>query len=91
MCSKKELQRHVNRVHLKLKSFLCNDCCKNFGCQNALKSHISIVHEGYRPFDCSFCLTKVTTKKASRLHQIRFHQKNATLTVNVENYENQTK
>merc|ERR1712228_263647 len=53
-CPKKSLlQRHVDGVHLKLKSFKCNYCDSSFSEKGHLKIHVDGVHQKLKPFKCN--------------------------------------
>ena len=47
-----ELQRHINSVHLRLRS-VCELCKKSFSCPTALRRHIRTIHEDTvtQPYD----------------------------------------
>lgn len=49
--TKFNLRRHINSSHLKIKSYICDDCKKKFVSKQNLKEHI-LIHLGEKPFPC---------------------------------------
>lgn len=45
------LRRHINSSHLRIKSFICDQCNKHFVSKQNLKEH-HFIHTGEKPFPC---------------------------------------
>ncbi|CAH0697628.1 unnamed protein product [Spodoptera exigua] len=72
---RRDLERHTNRIHLKLKPFSCDKCDKNYVNSWSLKQHQMLIHEGYkRPlaFPCSMCDKVFDRKQVLKAH-LRTH------------------
>ncbi len=67
---KDQLERHISRVHLKLKPFSCDICLKHFASKHSLESHVDAIHKNIRPFVCSVC-----QKSYPRKHKLVHHLK----------------
>lgn len=52
--TEKLLKRHIARVHIAQRSFLCGDCGKAFKTLTALKQH-TVTHTLEHPFKCADC------------------------------------
>ncbi|CAH2060980.1 unnamed protein product, partial [Iphiclides podalirius] len=72
---RRDLERHVNRMHLNIKPFNCDKCDKAYLNNWTLKQHKRAAHEGYkRPlsFPCPMC-DKVFDRKCTLKGHIRTH------------------
>ena len=57
LCGKelRNLQVHINTVHLGLKPHKCETCGQSFASSTVLKSHVNAVHLELKPFKCPHC------------------------------------
>ena len=71
----RDLQDHVNGVHLGLKDFHCGvpGCQKSFSVPQDLKRHIKIVHQNLKPFACPDCHIPFSTQNQMRVHKEGVH------------------
>ena len=71
----RDLQDHVNGVHLGLKDFHCGvpSCQESFAVASTLKRHIKIVHQNLKPFVCPDCHIPYSTENLLRAHRERVH------------------
>ena len=72
---KKDLENHINRVHLDQpseKKFVCPTCGNFYVNPSVLKNHIKTVHEGIKPWECSYC-GKTFSKKISWSKHVEAH------------------
>ncbi|CAK1595563.1 unnamed protein product [Parnassius mnemosyne] len=72
---KRDLERHMNRIHLNIKPFQCDQCDKAYVSNWSLKEHKQVVHEGYkRPlkYPCPMC-DKVFDRNPILKGHIRTH------------------
>lgn len=70
--TKRDLERHVNRIHLKLKApknHTCELCGKAFANAKAVTFHVRLVHTGERPFQCKLCEKAFTNLVVLNRHQ----------------------
>ncbi|KAJ2941067.1 hypothetical protein O0L34_g13196 [Tuta absoluta] len=68
---RRDLDRHMNRVHLNIKPFQCDQCEKGYVNNWSLKEHQRLIHEGYkRPlkYPCPMC-----DKIFDRQHILKSH------------------
>ena len=49
------LQNHIDRVHKKLKPFVCDLCGMSFTMKGSMKNHVTTVHKGIREHVCHEC------------------------------------
>ncbi|CAC5412391.1 KRAB [Mytilus coruscus] len=62
--SKNNLKRHVDRVHLNIKKYLCNECGKRFKGRDAYLYHAKRHVDPFgRDFECHICSKKIATEK----------------------------
>ncbi len=66
--TKFNLRRHVNAVHLEIKTYECDLCRKKFASKQNLTEH-RFIHTGERPFRCIVC--NRCFRQASQLCQHR--------------------
>lgn len=66
--TKFNLRRHVNAVHLDIKTYECDLCKKKFASKQNLTEH-RFIHTGERPFRCFVC--NRCFRQASQLCQHR--------------------
>ena len=52
---KRAVEEHFERIHLKLKKFLCSHCPKSFYNKMRLDEHTNGVHLNKKPFKCELC------------------------------------
>ena len=71
LTEKSKLKRHINTIHLGLKTFRCEICGMSFGHSFNLKSHVKIVHEKIKPFECQICSHKFGVKLGLKQHMQR--------------------
>jgi uncharacterized Zn-finger protein len=71
----RDLQDHVNSVHLGLKDFHCGvpGCQESFPIISSLKRHIKIVHQKLKPFACPDCHVPFSTINQMRVHKESAH------------------
>ncbi|CAH0731666.1 unnamed protein product, partial [Brenthis ino] len=72
---RRDVDRHMNRVHLNIKPYQCDKCDKAYVNAWSLTEHSRFAHEGYkRPlnFPCPLC-DKVFDRNATRKAHIRTH------------------
>ncbi|KAJ2954964.1 hypothetical protein O0L34_g3305 [Tuta absoluta] len=70
--NRRDVERHVNGVHLHIKSFKCDTCQKRFADKRRLDFHTRKVHEGYivpKNFCCPICNKLFQEKKSLVAHQ----------------------
>ena len=67
------LQRHINAVHLKLKSHTCDQCKKAFSSKSNLKQHINGVHLKLKPWICDQCGNPFCSKQQLKRHTDAVH------------------
>ncbi|XP_052060489.1 uncharacterized protein LOC127700844 [Mytilus californianus] len=71
--SKNNLKRHVDRVHLNIKKYLCNECGKRFKGRDAYLYHAKRHVDPFgRDFECHICSKKIATEKGLEIH-LRVH------------------
>nr|XP_034838826.1 zinc finger protein 43-like [Maniola hyperantus] len=73
--AKRQLQEHIDWVHLKCTNHTCNKCSKSFKCERNLKRHLMYVHDKIRPPRnkiCDHCGRAFQTSAILRCH-IRTH------------------
>ncbi|XP_055379656.1 zinc finger protein 845-like [Condylostylus longicornis] len=71
-CDKKfavqaSIQLHIKTVHIREKTFICEECGKVFATSDQLNSH-KVVHSDFTPFQCPKC-----PKSFKRLTSLRTH------------------
>ena len=64
---KDRVKRHVERVHLKRKPYICYICDKPYSINLLLKNHI-LRHTGEKPYPCLKCNGRFQSRKNLRLH-----------------------
>ena len=71
----RDLQDHVNSVHLGLKDFHCGvpGCQESFPIVSSLKRHIKICHQKLKPFACPDCHIPFSTGSQMRVHKESAH------------------
>ena len=57
-------QKHINKMHLGIRPYLCQVCGQSFGEDHELKSHIRNKHTTECDFQCEHC-TYATTNKGT--------------------------
>ena len=72
---KSELRVHVERIHLKLKDYLCDKCDKSFSTKAYLNDHLSTHEE--KKFTCLMCGVKLSRKRILIKHMKNVHIKSA--------------
>ena len=66
--SQKNLQRHIDGVHLKLKPFVCLTCAMKFSENGNLQQHINDVHLQIKSFSCLTCEYKFSSRSNLKRH-----------------------
>lgn len=66
--SRKNLKRHTDAVHLKIKKYKCDECAKPFAHLCNLKSHVESIHERLKKFKCNHC-----SKSFSQITNLKSH------------------
>ena len=66
---KAQVDRHFDKVHLKMKDFPCTLCNKNFGCKIQLEEHVNGVHLNRKPHKCDLCEYSTAYKSKVRSHK----------------------
>ena len=71
----RDLQDHVNSVHLGLKDFHCGvpGCQESFPIESSLKRHIKRVHQNLKPVACPDCHIPFSTQNQMRVHKEGVH------------------
>jgi KRAB domain-containing zinc finger protein len=72
----RNIQRHIDTVHLGLKPYNCHGCEKSFGFLNNLQKHLKIAHKKSIVFTCSECGQKFDRQKSLQIHQKNLHDFN---------------
>lgn len=72
--SKYNLTRHINSMHLGIKSFICSLCQKSFVSKQTLLEH-EFLHTGERPYKCNYpnCGKMFRQSSQLSLHK-KFHR-----------------
>ena len=77
LTEKSKLKRHINTIHLGLKTFKCEICGVSFGHSFNLISHVKMVHEKIKPFECQICShkfgVKLGLKQHMQTHKVKVH------------------
>jgi hypothetical protein len=73
--SNSQWQRHINSIHLKLKSFKCSQCEYKCSQNSNLKVHINSVHLNLQPFKCSVCEYECSLNSKLKRHMDDVHLK----------------
>ncbi|XP_054156416.1 zinc finger protein 39-like [Oppia nitens] len=66
----RELEKHMNKQHKKLKPFACNVCTDTFFARLSLLYHMSQKHK-ILAFECQYCDYKTRTKHHLTQHMVR--------------------
>ncbi|CAH0403589.1 unnamed protein product [Chilo suppressalis] len=72
---KRDLERHMNRIHLNIRPHKCDKCDKAYVNNWSLREHKKIVHDGYqrpRKYPCTMC-DKVFDRQQILKSHIRTH------------------
>ena len=96
--SQQNLKIHIDRVHKKLKPFVCEwdigdgqICNKTFATQQDLQRHIDTIHKKETPYRCEECGKAFSTRKNLEIHINRVHQKSRSFVCNWEVGKNAAK
>lgn len=78
-CGEKYLQKchldlHINKVHKKMKQYICLDCGKTFYRDEELKAH-ALIHTGEKPLTCVDCSRIFRQRQTRDEHNLRMHIK----------------
>ena len=76
---KKNLKRHVNAVHLKIKLHECDQCEKSFAHKHGLKRHQACrhdvkIHQEIKAHKCQCCNKSFSRKESLSCHVKRVHR-----------------
>ena len=63
---------HKSTKHGAPKSFVCEECKKEFAAKNGLKHHMDKIHKNIR-YDCDTCNKTFTGKESLRKHKLSVH------------------
>ncbi|XP_047737520.1 zinc finger protein 723-like [Hyalella azteca] len=74
-CSKYDLDRHINAVHLKLRPYKCSKCDYASSQVSHLRTHLNTVHAKLKPFKCDECDSYFSQKGDLKTHISRVHLK----------------
>ena len=69
----KNLRRHIQGVHLKMKPFKCEYCDARFSQKINRANHIKSVHFGEKPYICECCDARFSRKRDKVNHVRRIH------------------
>ena len=72
--TKKELEVHIKVIHLKVKSFKCTTCKKDFGRNSSFKLHKLRAHTKEKNFKCCKCPQAYKEKRNLLNHEIKAHK-----------------
>ncbi|KAJ3661065.1 hypothetical protein Zmor_005486 [Zophobas morio] len=72
----KHLKEHMARVHVAVKTFVCEICGESFFTNNLLNMHVRRKHKNEKPFKCDLCFHAVFTKRELDAHVKRRHSDN---------------
>lgn len=68
-----QLNRHVRRVHNRVRGEACAVCGKRFFSRTDRDRHVSHIHENRRPFRCTVCADAFKTKQHLHGHVAAIH------------------
>ena len=68
---KRHLKRHIEEIHMRTKSFQCEDCDKIFGRKIYFKKHNTLNH----PYSCNGCEKKFIKRLHLKNHYLSVHKK----------------
>ena len=69
------LKLHIDRVHKKLKPFVCDLCGMGFTARGSMQNHKKTVHQGLKEHICQYCAKAYGKKTDLSSHVLRFHEK----------------
>jgi hypothetical protein len=70
---KRDLRRHVDEVHLKVRNYTCHLCPKSFSKSCNLNTHIETVHQKLQKFVCDVCDERFFAKRYLQKHVQKVH------------------
>lgn len=72
---KKNLERHLNSVHMKISKSICSftGCNQQYTTKAALKLHLVRDHDEASPFGCEKCKQKFSCESMFKIHQQRLN------------------
>ena len=73
--NKKDVKKHILRIHLKCPSQLCKICNKEFDRIGILEEHMRTAHTEGKSYQCDKCEKSFKGKKALWRHYVVFHEK----------------
>ena len=73
--SKSNLKKHIDTIHLKLKSHKCEECGKTFNQKGNLKYHVNSVHLKIKPYKCEECWKTFGSEQDLKRHKDAVHLK----------------
>ena len=68
---KSSLNLHIHSIHLKLKSYVCDQCKKSFTQEGNLKRHVNAIH--LKPYECQQCKNSFTDERNMEQHSKKIH------------------
>ncbi|XP_029634689.1 zinc finger protein 99 [Octopus sinensis] len=73
------LRKHVSKIHLNIRPYLCQMCAQAFGEDSELQSHIKQRHTSHdeKDFFCQFCPYATSNKYSYQTHMYRVHKTRA--------------
>ena len=71
LSSKKELKRHVKRIHKKIKPNSCDEYDRTVSQRYELIKHQNAVHRGMKPFECQSCCERFTKNPSLKRHFVK--------------------
>ena len=73
MKRKYHLERHILRMHSKIKNFKCENCHKSFYIKEDLKTHTNHVHDGH-VYKCNVCGKNFSNSSNLKTHKLNLHE-----------------
>ncbi|KAF2493202.1 hypothetical protein BU16DRAFT_563379 [Lophium mytilinum] len=71
---KRDVQRHINNVHFKIKAFKCEECGKEFTNKTKRQNHVDGVHKLKKKYPCRSCGKAFTGSDGRANHERLVHR-----------------